>query len=133
MTTDRSLPTHAPSVRPPRDEAALQPQWLAVSSPDGEIWFAPLLDTPLTIGRGRSCDLVLDDERVSRVHASVDRIDDALVVIDLDSTNGIALNGLAVDGRNTVAIGDTIDVGGHSLRLVDSVDDDVTAPGWTTD
>lgn len=128
MTVDRSLPAE------PVDRAdRLETSWLSVSSPVADTWFVPLSDLPLTIGRGRSCDLVLDDQRVSRVHARLERGAGGLVVIDLDSTNGIVCNDASVSGRCAVEFGDTIGIGDHRLELVESVADGAVAPGWTTD
>ncbi len=41
-----------------------------------------------TLGRAPECDVFLDDEGVSRQHAKIIRQDDALILIDLGSTNG---------------------------------------------
>lgn len=41
-----------------------------------------------TLGRAPECDVYLDDEGVSRHHAKVIRQDDAVIVMDLGSTNG---------------------------------------------
>jgi hypothetical protein len=50
------------------------------------------------IGRGRDCDLVLDDPNVSRKHAELREEDGAWAVHDLGSTNGIKLNGRRSQG-----------------------------------
>ena len=46
-----------------------------------------------TIGRSRSCDVVVGDGNVSRQHAEVRLRGDTWVVTDLGSTNGVLLNG----------------------------------------
>jgi hypothetical protein len=46
------------------------------------------------IGRDPACDIVLDDERVSRRHARLVFADSAWKLFDLDSTNGTSLQGL---------------------------------------
>ena len=50
-------------------------------------------DRPVVIGRGRECDLIVDDPAVSRRHAEVAWVDGGWVVRDLGSTNGIWLDG----------------------------------------
>lgn len=50
----------------------------------------------LLVGRGSTADLRLDSDDVSRTHAQLLRIDDEYTVEDLDSRNGVFLNGLQV-------------------------------------
>ncbi len=50
----------------------------------------------LTIGRAVSNDIHLENDNVSRNHARLTRIDDEYTVEDLESRNGILLNGLAI-------------------------------------
>lgn len=66
-----------------------------------------------TIGRGRQCDIRLDDRFLSKVHARI--IEDAgeYYLEDLDSSNGTYLNGEAVKDapllvdRDVVTLGDS--------------------------
>ena len=51
---------------------------------------------PLTVGRGTDCDIVLLDEEISRKHCKVDEIEGQLVLIDLQSRNGIFYKGQKV-------------------------------------
>jgi hypothetical protein len=46
-----------------------------------------------TIGRSKECDLQVDDPNVSRRHAELVREGSAYWIVDLDSTNGVELNG----------------------------------------
>ena len=46
-----------------------------------------------TLGRSRTCDVVLDDPNVSRQHAEVRPRGGGWFVADLGSTNGVAVNG----------------------------------------
>lgn len=50
----------------------------------------------LIIGRGSAADLRVDSDDVSRTHAQLLRIDDEYTIEDLDSRNGVFLNGLQV-------------------------------------
>lgn len=52
--------------------------------------------SPLVIGRSRECDITLDDPNVSRRHAELRPEDGAYWIVDLDSTNGIEVNGKRV-------------------------------------
>jgi DNA-binding NtrC family response regulator len=51
---------------------------------------------PLLIGADRRCDLVLDDEAVSRRHAELHLDADGVRLRDLDSTNGTTFNGARI-------------------------------------
>jgi FhaA, N-terminal domain/FHA domain len=68
------------------------------------------------LGRSRQCDVVIADPNVSRRHAEVRREGDAYVVVDLDSTNGLTVNGREVK-RATLADGDRLQLGTTDLRF----------------
>ena len=51
----------------------------------------------MVIGRSRECDVVIDDENVSRRHAEVRPSGGAWIVRDLGSTNGVKVNGRRLD------------------------------------
>jgi pSer/pThr/pTyr-binding forkhead associated (FHA) protein len=50
------------------------------------------------IGRSKDCDIQVNDPNVSRRHAEVRRAGDSYVLVDLDSTNGVEVNGKRVNG-----------------------------------
>ena len=52
----------------------------------------------ITIGRDNSCDIVINDQRVSRVHANLTRNGQGYTIRDT-STNGTQVNGLNVHQR----------------------------------
>ena len=77
------------------------------------------LEGPATVlGRSRQCDVVVNDPNVSRRHAEVRREADGYVVVDLDSTNGILVNGQGVK-RAALADGDRLQLGTTSPALRD--------------
>ena len=49
-----------------------------------------------TVGRAAIADLILDAALVSRFHCRLEANDETLEVIDLESTNGIFVNGRRV-------------------------------------
>jgi pSer/pThr/pTyr-binding forkhead associated (FHA) protein len=55
-----------------------------------------LEDSPASVGRNRGADLCLDDRHVSRQHCELERLEDTVVVRDMDSANGTYVNGLKV-------------------------------------
>jgi hypothetical protein len=76
-----------------------------------------VIDRPNTvIGRSSRCDFVVEDPNVSRRHAELQRRGADWYVVDLDSTNGVIVNGKQV--RSTrLAPGDEIKLGTARLRF----------------
>jgi pSer/pThr/pTyr-binding forkhead associated (FHA) protein len=64
----------------------------------------------LVIGRAENVDIVVESEEVSRQHARFVRLDDEYQIEDLDSRNGVYLNGLKVH-LATLREGDELQLG----------------------
>jgi hypothetical protein len=71
-----------------------------------------------TIGRGPVMDIVLTDPRVSRRHAVLRRERGNLVVDDLGSTAGTAVNGVPIAAPTTLAPGDRVVLGDTELTVL---------------
>ncbi len=65
----------------------------------------------VTLGRSRSCDVVLSDPNVSREHAEIRPRGGSWVVTDLGSTNGAVVNGRRIDRPEVLKPGDEIELG----------------------
>lgn len=76
-----------------------------------------LSDQPVSIGRLTSCSITVADPNASRRHAEVRAQGRGFVVVDLGSTNGTFVNGLAVEGDRPLHHGDVIGVGSTELRF----------------
>ena len=74
------------------------------------------------IGRSLECNLVLDDPSVSRVHATIIREDNNLLLEDRGSRNGCTLNGTAVTGISPLKDGDIIGIGHQEIRIAQTRD-----------
>jgi general secretion pathway protein E len=72
---------------------------------------------PISIGRNITNMLVLDEPLASRFHSVIEKTRDGYRVRDLDSRNGILVNGQAMK-TSTLADGDVVTIGGTELRLV---------------
>ena len=71
-----------------------------------------VLDTErVTIGRQSGCTITIRDTNVSREHAQLRRRPNGWTLRDLGSTNGTKLNGVRVEGEQTLANGDVIMLG----------------------
>jgi hypothetical protein len=69
--------------------------------------------SPSLVGQSSACALRLSDRQVSRRHVTLEIVERRLHLVDLGSTNGTRVNGLAVSdahltGGETIAIGDTV-------------------------
>ena len=69
------------------------------------------------IGRDTSCDLVLEDKRVSRKHARIIFSGSSFELCDLGSTNGVFLNGNIVSSPVVLKDGDRINIGGFIITV----------------
>lgn len=92
--------------------SALPQAWLEL--PDGHV--VPVL-RDCTIGRSPDNDVVLPVADVSRYHAKLHFRNNAHELTDLGSTNGSAVNGLAVKGTVPLADCDRLLIGGIPLRF----------------
>jgi len=95
---------------------------LNVVGPDGHRAMATLTKPIFTIGRSRQAgnDLVIaGDGQLSKRHARIERETDGYATLyDLDSTNGIIVNGKVVVGNVTLSDGDQITMGGTRLVFI---------------
>ena len=82
-----------------------------------------------TIGRDASCGIALPDDSVSRVHAQITRQPKGYFVVDLESSNGVFLNGEAVTSPAQIIAGDVLRLGDAILTVQDTTTGDVGAPG----
>lgn len=72
---------------------------------------------PVTIGR-EGCDINLDDQTVSRHHATVREIGEGVTITDEGSTNGTLVNGRSITGATLLRPGDKVEIGGAEITLV---------------
>lgn len=64
-----------------------------------------------TLGRDEGCDLPLEEQGVSRLHATLEGVNQDLIVHDEESTNGVLVNGLPIDDWQVLEHGDEIAFG----------------------
>ncbi len=89
---------------------------LRYAKQDGSQTEFELGERPITIGRSPDADLVVLDEKVSRIHCGVRLWDGDFYIKDLKSRNGTFVNNRKID----VAVlkpGDTIRLGSHVLSF----------------
>jgi hypothetical protein len=70
----------------------------------------------VVLGRSRECDIQIEDANVSRRHAELRQEGTAFWIVDLDSTNGVEVNGRKVK-RARLDPGDTFTVGSTEVTF----------------
>ena len=79
-----------------------------------------LADTIVDIGRQEECVISIPSSKVSRRHASIQRVLGRYTVTDLGSTNGTFLNGQRLEKAQQLKDGDKIKVGELVLKYMES-------------
>ena len=87
------------------------------------------LQAELTLGRSPSCEIPLEDQRVSRRHAKLEWVDGQARVQDLGSRNGTLVNGERIDVPVVLLPGDRVQVGDTTVLYEPSSRAAVTESG----
>lgn len=74
-----------------------------------------LFNKETSIGRGKSCDIILNYETVSRSHAVIAPGSKGWFIVDTRSTTGTFINGDPAKGKVFLDDGDIITLGGATL------------------
>lgn len=69
------------------------------------------------IGRHRQCDILIDDPTISARHARIVKDKEVYTIEDLDSTNGVRING-ELTTRSTLMEGSTFVLGAHTFEFL---------------
>jgi hypothetical protein len=93
---------------------------------DGSTRRELLLEGTVVVGRDPSCDVSGSEPRLSRRHAEFQLTPHGVLVRDLQSRNGIRVNGQSV-GEARLRPGDVVHIAHLAIQLVQ--DDDVDPPG----
>jgi len=109
----------ATDAEPTPSEPALARWLLTLADAQGATQSVALPNGRHTIGRSESCDITLDEKRVSRTHAEVLVEGDRVTLVDRNSTNGTYRDGVRlVPGMPEVwRASHTVRIGGSALRL----------------
>jgi FHA domain-containing protein len=107
---------YKPKTPPPADvapELELEPEVASLS------WNGQTMRVDkrrVLLGRSRECDIQVEDPNVSRRHAELRQEGAAYWIVDLDSTNGIEVNGRHVQ-RAKLDSGDIVTVGSTDITF----------------
>lgn len=94
--------------------------WLHVVPAHNHSYDFQVEKTLLTIGRSSRCDMVFEDEAVSRKHARLSLLDGRLFVEDLKSHNGTFVNGDRIIDAKELTVGDVVKISGNLFSIRDS-------------
>ncbi|KAA0216401.1 FHA domain-containing protein [bacterium] len=84
---------------------------------EGQRVSVPLVDRPVSLGRGDAADHRLPDKTASRVHAQFILRDARWCVEDLESANGTLVNGKKIGGVTVLSPGDVVRIGATELKF----------------
>lgn len=95
---------------------------LIIEDEEGATTIVPLGEEEVTIGREPGNTIQLTEQNVSRQHARLTQGPDGWVIEDLDSYNGVKVNGVLVEGSVTLNEGDVVQIGDYHLALSNNVE-----------
>jgi hypothetical protein len=95
---------------------------LVLSLRDRELSRTPITHAKLSVGRDTTCDVVIDNAGVSRTHAVILYDNDEFRVRDMDSQNGITVNGKPVKHAQ-LKYGDVIGIGKFEIKLLETFEE----------
>ncbi|KQB12751.1 hypothetical protein AP071_14455 [Rhodobacter capsulatus] len=112
------LPEDLPPAPPPAPNVALPaPRAWLVRTDTGER--LAVRKARVSIGRSDSCELVLEDKSISRLHAELEQAGpDSFNLTDAGSLNKTRVNGKIITGAKAIKAGDTLTFGDLSVRFV---------------
>jgi pSer/pThr/pTyr-binding forkhead associated (FHA) protein len=95
---------------------------LIIEDEEGATTIVPLGDEEITIGREPGNTIQLTEQNVSRQHARLTPGPDGWVIEDLDSYNGVRVNGVLIQGSVTLNEGDVVQIGDYHLAITNNAE-----------
>ena len=107
------LPPHMTQAPP----VVLPAARLTIFLPQAGQQFYRIEKTEVNIGRQRSNDIIVEDKRVSRLHAKILYQNGYFTIVDLGSVNGITVNGTPHLQHHTLRNGDRFTIGSYEFQF----------------
>jgi pSer/pThr/pTyr-binding forkhead associated (FHA) protein len=118
-STDVQPPRHQPGVVAPFVYDQYSPWgWLEYRSGSFHGQRMELKHSIITIGRDEKCDIWIDDDMASRLHAELAWHQGQVYLTDCDSLNGVILNGSRVRGFHLIVPDDILEIGSYRFTLL---------------
>jgi pSer/pThr/pTyr-binding forkhead associated (FHA) protein len=90
---------------------------LVIQDDEGKTTVVPLIRDEITIGRKEGNTIRLTERNVSRRHARIVRANGAVSIEDLNSYNGVRVNGSRIQGRTGLSVSDRVQIGDYLIEL----------------
>lgn len=90
---------------------------LIIADDEGKTTVVPLVRDEITVGRREGNTIRLTERNISRRHARLLRNGDTFLVEDLESYNGVRLNGVPVSSQRPLNDGDQLTIGDYQLSF----------------
>ncbi|MEM7127950.1 MAG: protein kinase [Chloroflexota bacterium] len=119
QNVDRSPVPMTPTPPRHRDSRSQLIDQILVRQPNGGAYVVPLTGRTMRIGRDPKNDVVLNDNRVSRFHALLERDGVNFRIIDQDSANGLIVGQEKIPSGQSARwmVHQTVRIGDHMLQL----------------
>jgi ABC transport system ATP-binding/permease protein len=98
---------------------------LVIQDDEGKTTVVPLIRDELTIGRKEGNTIRLTERNVSRRHARLVRSNGSISIEDLNSYNGIRVNGSRIQGRCQIRESDRVQIGDYLIEIKSEAHDKV--------
>ncbi len=98
---------------------------LVIQDDEGKTTVVPLIRDELTIGRKEGNTIRLTERNVSRRHARLVRSNGSISIEDLNSYNGIRVNGSRIQGRCQIRESDRVQIGDYLIEIKTEAHDKV--------
>ncbi|UCH81966.1 MAG: FHA domain-containing protein [Nitrospiraceae bacterium] len=98
---------------------------LVLKGDEGTSMETSVTTRPIIIGRGEGSTFLIHDSSISLNHAKITMRQGKVFIRDLDSTNGVLVNGQRISSEKSkhIVLGDEIKIGLNILHLEESTDD----------
>lgn len=95
---------------------------LIIEDEEGATTIVPLGEEEITIGREPGNTIQLTEQNVSRQHARLTPGSEGWVIEDLDSYNGVRVNGVLIEGTVNLNEGDVVQIGDYHLGITNNAE-----------
>jgi class 3 adenylate cyclase len=92
-------------------------EYIEVETSGRRVLFDAAVDRRVVIGRGKTCDIPLHTPSSSRRHSVILFDRPRWLLWDMGSTNGTALNGVRIEDKEPLMVGDEIQIGDAAITV----------------